>query len=66
MSRVIRAAVWEKNPHLIDVPPPPPPPPPPEEEEIEKEPELSEEDIQSMLARITERDQEVEERLQQA
>jgi len=25
LSRVIKAAVWEENPHLIDAPPPPPP-----------------------------------------
>ena len=61
MSRVIKAAVWEENPHLIDVPPPPPPP----REEGEAE-ALSEEAVQNLLARIAEREQAMDERVKEA
>ena len=61
MSRVIKAAVWEENPHLIDVPPPPPPP----REEGETE-ALSEEAVQNLLARIAEREQAMDERVKEA
>ena len=61
MSRVIKAAVWEENPHLIDVPPPPPPP----REEGEEE-TLSEEAVQNLLARIAEREQAMDERVKEA
>ena len=60
MSRVIKAAVWEENPHLIDVPPPPPPP------RADGEEELSEEAVQSLLSRITEREQAVDKRVKEA
>jgi len=61
LSRVIKAAVWEENPHLIDVPPPPPPP----REEGEAE-ALSEEAVQNLLARIAEREQAMDERVKEA
>ena len=61
MSRVIKAAVWEENPHLIDVPPPPPSP----REEGETE-ALSEEAVQNLLARIAEREQAMDERVKEA
>lgn len=61
MSRVIKAALWEENPHLIDVPPPPPPP----REEGEAE-ALSEEAVQNLLARIAEREQAMDERVKEA
>ena len=61
MSRVIKAAVWEENPHLIDVPPPPPP----TREEGEAE-ALSEEAVQNLLARIAEREQAMDERVKEA
>ena len=61
MSRVIKAAVWEENPHLIDAPPPPPPP----REEGEEE-GLSEEAVQNLLARIAEREQAMDERVREA
>ena len=61
MSRVIKAAVWEENPHLIDVPPPPLPP----REEGEAE-ALSEEAVQNLLARIAEREQAMDERVKEA
>jgi len=61
LSRVIKAAVWEENPHLIDVPPPPPPP----REEGEEE-TLSEEAVQNLLARIAEREQAMDERVKEA
>jgi len=61
LSRVIKAAVWEENPHLIDVPPPPPPP----REEGETE-ALSEEAVQNLLARIAEREQAMDERVKEA
>ncbi len=61
MSRVIKAAVWEENPHLIDVPPPPPPP----REEGEAE-ALSEEAVHNLLARIAEREQAMDERVKEA
>ena len=61
MSRVIKAAVWEENPHLIDVPPPPPPP----REEGDAE-ALSEEAVQNLLARIAEREQAMDERVKEA
>ena len=61
MSRVIKAAVWEENPHLIDVPPPPPPP----REEGEAE-ALSAEAVQNLLARIAEREQAMDERVKEA
>ena len=61
MSRVIKAAIWEENPHLIDVPPPPPPP----REEGEAE-ALSEEAVQNLLARIAEREQAMDERVKEA
>ena len=61
MSRVIKAAVWEENPHLIDVPPPPPPP---REEGAEET--LSEEAVQNLLARIAEREQAMDERVKEA
>ena len=58
MSRGIKAAVWEENPHLIDVPPPP-------REEGETE-ALSEEAVQNLLARIAEREQAMDERVKEA
>ena len=61
MSRVIKAAVWEENPHLIHVPPPPPPP---REEGAEET--LSEEAVQNLLARIAEREQAMDERVKEA
>jgi len=61
LSRVIKAAVWEENPHLIDVPPPPPPP---REEGAEET--LSEEAVQNLLARIAEREQAMDERVKEA
>ena len=61
MSRVIKAAVWEENPHLIDAPPPPPPPCEDGEEEA-----LSEEAVQNLLARIAEREQAMDERVREA
>ena len=61
MSRVIKSAVWEENPHLIDVPPPPPPP---REEGAEET--LSEEAVQNLLARIAEREQAMDERVKEA
>ena len=61
MSRVIKAAVWEDNPHLIDAPPPPAPPREDGEEET-----LSEEAVQNLLARIVEREQAMDERVKEA
>ena len=61
MSRVIKAAVWEENPHLIDAPPPPPPP-----REDGEEEGLSEEAVQNLLARIAEREQAMDERVKEA
>jgi len=61
LSRVIKAAVWEENPHLIDVPPPPPPP-----REDGEEEGLSEEAVQNLLARIAEREQAMDERVKEA
>ncbi|EKU70703.1 FliH/SctL family protein [Selenomonas sp. F0473] len=61
MSRVIKAAVWEDNPHLIDAPPPPAPPREDGEEEA-----LSEEAVQNLLARIVEREQAMDERVKEA
>ena len=61
MSRVIKAAVWEENPHLIDVPPPPPPP-----REDGEEEGLSEEAVQNLLVRIAEREQAMDERVKEA
>lgn len=58
MSRVIKAAVWEENPHLIDAPPPLRP-------EGEEE-SLSEEAVQNLLARIAEREQAMDERVKEA
>ena len=55
MSRVIKAAVWEENPHLIDVPPPPPPPKERIEASLRSEarpdypPDLIEEDIEGSV-----------------
>ena len=60
MSRVIKAAVWEENPHLIDAPPPPPPPRAEGEEEG-----LTEEAVQNLLARIAEREQAMDERVKE-
>ena len=61
MSRVIKAAVWEENPHLIDAPPPPPP----SREEGEEE-GVSEETVQYLLARIEAREQAMDERVKEA
>ena len=61
MSRVIKAAVWEENPPLIDAPPPPAPPREDGEEEA-----LSEEAVQNLLARIVEREQAMDERVKEA
>ena len=60
MSRVIKAAVWEENPHLIDVPAPSPPP---REDGTE---ELSEEAVQNLLSRIAAREQAMDERVKEA
>ena len=60
MSRVIKAAVWEENPHLIDVPPPQAPP-----SEDGEETGVSEETVQYLLARIEEREQAMDERVKE-
>ena len=60
MSRVIKAAVWEENPHLIDVPPPAAPP-----SEDGPEEGVSEETVQYLLARIEEREQAMDERVKE-
>lgn len=51
MSRVIKAAIWEENPHLIDVPAPAVPP-----SADGMEDGVSEETVQFLLSRIEERE----------
>ena len=51
MSRVIKAAIWEENPHLIDVPAPSVPP-----SADGMEDGVSEETVQFLLSRIEERE----------
>lgn len=62
MSKVIKAAVWEENPHLIEVPVPPRST---KDSEVAEEP-LSEEAVQDILARIAYREQEIQDKLRDA
>ena len=61
LSKVIKAAVWEENPHLIDVPVPPQ-----LKAEVAEHEELSEEAVQDILARIAYREQEIQDKIKDA